>query len=205
MLGNLNLISYQWFKSNSPFAPVRCWNDGYDFRPNFTHLSSMSEKHILDYIDRIYIYSMSTQQFLWLDVTEEVCLQILSRKSDLRDSGLAGAVRTRIIFVTSGKKKPLVKRENCLLGCNNISNFSRYQEIRLSCWIKSHLKSVSINVSRLTLDAKVGLLNPRYNFFFLKHPFKQKDKKILSYQESFHVFGKWLIYSRLVSHERQLL
>ena len=104
MLGNLNLISYQWFKSNSPFAPVRCWNHGCDFRPNFTHLSSMSEKHICDYIDRIYIYSMSTQQFLWLDVTEEVCLQILSRKSDVRDSGLAGAVRTRIIFVTFSHK-----------------------------------------------------------------------------------------------------
>ena len=86
--------------------------------------------------------------------------------------------------------KRQVKRDNCLLGCNNISIFSRYQEIRLSCWIKSHLKSVSINVSRLTLDAKVGLLNPRYNFFFLKHPFEQKDMKILSYQESFHVFGK---------------
>ena len=52
----------------------------------------------------IYKGSISTSQFHRLNVTEEVCLQILLRKSDLRDRGLAGAVKKIINFVTYSYK-----------------------------------------------------------------------------------------------------
>ena len=39
MSGNLGVLSHLWFKSNSPIAPVRCWNHAYNLRPNFTPLN----------------------------------------------------------------------------------------------------------------------------------------------------------------------